>query len=492
MTNVYPSILPSITKKVVQLSNSVTGGLGGGGTPPAITQSYASNNAAVLDLGLIGAANPTYQQVNSADACKVFVVNGTECTAKLRANTTGAVWEVSIDGGAYSNITMLAANTDETKTLFTGLTDTDHCVVIRRKGIASNFFIVADCFTVTGTLATIRAAGASDGVGYGPHVLTSAAAWSTSALTGSWDLVGGQYIYSLWPDCTARIRGRGTSFKVWLGEIGGKFAVWVDGVKQATVTAPNTGRFNLLTLASGLSDAEHIIDLVSASDSTQYVVGVMFTGGTAPALGATPPSALPGIAAFGDSIARGTAGTGLDSSLGVLAKLAFATGKLPYNRGVNGNKIAELKARTANITGLNASISDCLIIAGTNDLNAGTTIGDASTSGTYTGDWKLTLDALISGLTNAQPIRVLKILPRTGFTPNQLATYDDALVVAAAACSDPGRVTVTNVGASDPWILQNNGASVAFTDVAGDTSDGLHPDDSGCTKIAIDRLEPLY
>jgi len=34
MTNIYPSVLSSITKKVVQLSNSVTGGLGGGGGDP--------------------------------------------------------------------------------------------------------------------------------------------------------------------------------------------------------------------------------------------------------------------------------------------------------------------------------------------------------------------------------------------------------------------------------------------------------------------------
>jgi len=66
MTNIYPSILPSITKKVVQLSNSVTGGLGGGGAAPESSQVIvASRSSAYTQSVMTDSGAKTYRTIHT-------------------------------------------------------------------------------------------------------------------------------------------------------------------------------------------------------------------------------------------------------------------------------------------------------------------------------------------------------------------------------------------------------------------------------------------
>jgi lysophospholipase L1-like esterase len=235
---------------------------------------------------------------------------------------------------------------------------------------------------------------------------------------------------------------------IWIfayGITNARYQVEVNGTVAASTALTVTNAWSLQRIAASVSVTAGDIIVVRETHATAYLceimsVGVNFDTGYS--------SSRPQYAAIGDSNTR--CDVALDSGIGYASKIARSLGVGMYNKGVDGDTIAGVKARTADVTGISPVPPDVVLMIGTNDMvSAG---NGSSPSGTNKTDWTAVLNQILnaSGF-GSTIIHVLGVPPRVTFTSATINNWNSAsgngLQAAIAACDHPDRVVFHDTNA---------------------------------------------
>ena len=403
------------------------------------------------------------------------VITGTGATINLN----GGPFQVTIDGGTPGNIT---ATSWQTVSLFSGLPDTAHTVLIKNVG-------TGDYIEVGGTGDTFgglfQVTGAAPTISYPTNIGPIFRVYNNAAFLTE----GGLFLstYGGLSDGILNNSGNGytdtalefvattTSIQLWVMNYTLRMEVYQDGVSLGTIYNART-TYGWQPIVSGLSGT-HKYRIVEAQTNpygfSPYQVQLSIGGviNTTPVLPRSPVLCFEGDSiTSGDSI-DGASPFPLNSRQGFPYKLGQMMKTQIWNRGIPGNTSTNLLSRIAgDIVGL-PSGSTVVIAIGTNDMSQA--VAPSLSASNYTS----ILNAVISGNPTTKII-VLNVLPRPDST-NKLNAYNTLVSAAIAACSSPVRVTQID---TSTWINPQ-------TDIA---SSGVHPSNVGYTKIAYRLQELLY
>lgn len=461
-----------------------------------------------------------------------FVATGTDVTIPASVTATGAVWQVSIDGGGFSSVTMpVSTNTWTTVNVMTGLADSAHTVALRHtSGNIANVAWDAAGFTVTGASPAISAP-----TGYGPIYTLYGSPQCTS---GAWEgniranLIGNPALapnydnpplaYCEYEGQFITVVGNPTSLKMFCFNAGQQYRVYVDGTAQSIVTAPSTNQMDWVTLASGLDGASHTLKIGTVTSAVNgYCYALMAVGGTLTTQAAT--ARKPVLVTFGDSItygvAAGTTGNAANTQDGSNTwgvQLASSKNYECYNRGVSGGWLLSrgigvggtpaanigqgderflytLKVPQNRTTGY---VSVVIEIYGVNDIKNTGSFGAASLA-----EFQAAATTMYNTILDACPtatVYAVGVLPTTasGVTnrtdavtsPPTLptnASYNGRKLAAVQAVqsarpSDASRIVYVD---PDLWGTSYYSGTTSLS-TSTDLADGLHPNIAGNTKIA--------
>ena len=470
----------------------------------AATVNYTATDAGIVFYGRVLAPDPNNRLFQATGSQAVVVVTGSSATMQVYSTTTNGC-TVQVDGGTISTPSLTAGAT-QTTTLFTGLPDTDHLVIITR---STGFFYAtaANFLQVTGASPALRLPAASDGAGYGPVTLLKTAGngvvigpWSSNTNSG---YSSPATAYVTWTDAALSARGRAATLRGWFYLDGATVSLECDGVRVALTTLPNTLTFGWVTLGTGLdATADHTYSVTTRDGGGTGIPAttfdaLMWVGGTGLSAASAPVRPFI-LAAYGDSIPAGNSGgPGIgvaalhDSAVGFVQQVGTAMGAAVYNRCINGTYVTiggsvSGSVRMADVTSISPAPKWLIVLYGANDVSNGQAVGDTSTSGTFTYTYKSMLSALVAGLPVTTKIFVLTILPRTDRTPNQIAAYNAGITAAVTAV---GASNITQIDTSAWGLLQNNGAASNYTDPSGNYDNSVHPGGKGYQIMSL-RLLP--
>ena len=391
------------------------------------------------------------------------IVNGTDCNVYIYG---GETYSITVDG-ATSTITA-PGNTWIWYSLFSGLPDADHTIAVSGRYIDSDNSLDATGGTgfqqssINGTFLPVGAApfatyGAIDG----------------SPVIGTFN---GYPNTPLWSagDSGIRFAAAVTDIYAWMYDGSGPVVLYQDGIALQTYTPGGTSNWGFAHLASGLDGLQHEYEIlpIAARDRT-WIYAVMLSGGTG--LAPVTHSSRGTVGWYGTSIiALGSSFS--DSRLGDPFIASRAVG-LSDSRWGNPSQhySTVLRDNTSQVTTLSPPPVGVWLDGGVNDMITGVTIGDANTSGTFTGDFKTTLDNLNAGLPAGTKLLCRAIFPSTN---TDRAAYNQAEQTAinsynAESPADPALYIPT-----DGWI------STSTTDLP----DGVHPSIVGSAKIANQEI----
>lgn len=292
------------------------------------------------------------------------------------------------------------------------------------------------------------------------------------------------------PDGSVRFKATCTGLRIYCYQNSQKIRLAVDGIDTGTVyTANATARWDWLLLSTSLSaGAEHEYTITACKD-TGFFCQVMTLGGTANTTSTL--TAGPTIAIYGDSISQGLTGTGSDSGKAVGYRLAHSAQVLASirNQGVSGSSVHHYSSgssvnvagagetRTADLTGLSIVPDYVVIIYGHNDAGQG---AGALTAADFQTSYYNMMDALTDVLTTTQ-FFVVTILPTSNSTVTTNRSSFNSAIVAACTTGGNGSGGVLSSG-QQAQITIIDTDNISFVH-ATDTSDGVHPNEGGYTKI---------
>lgn len=454
------------------------------------TQIFAITDAAIRQAGQFadGRINSLdgYRQWVGRDSRFEFKATGTDCTMSIVAVATQPTLRVSVDGGAFSNLTLGSAGVRADVTLFTGLSDAEHTVVVEHSaGTQANAAVeIANAITVTGAAPAIAA---PDGYGTqynaAEYPLAGLSRYNGAARTLA--TTGYVSVLSLQgPDSSIRFRGNPTSIKAWVAN-GGRYRVYQDGTAlaaAANTTGGGSSRYGWDTIASGLDGAEHEYEIVNASNAYVQlnIYTVMLIGGT---LSSTRPAEKYKLLAVGDSQ---TAGNGTSDPTQAHGRvIAESTNRKCFNVGLASSRVTTFQGFGTLSMGqrfgdiLTFSYQDnvdrIVVLYGHNDAVNQAALAD------FNREYTRLVTSLVAAFPTAK-ILCCALLPTTAsITPITRADYiaEIASVVSTLANADVTHVT-----------METTDFSPAYNATAGqDTTDGVHPNASGYGKI-VDRLSP--
>lgn len=281
-----------------------------------------------------GGSSTTY--ASSAGAGKTELAVDVLGTA---ASLTGyGTFSVSVDGGAFQSVN---AGTGPTLvTLFTGLTDTWHRVVLKGVTQIAN----ASALVVTGAAPDVRTALPWYGTSYRllnatvDAAVKSYGAWFEDSLTDS--LRAGRY----WGQGIQFVTAGASTGLRWFGQLASLtrvIAVYVDGVFSNQVTLSQV--WQSADLVTGLSPGAHTIDLRMTDGGSAALVGdfyftcVQVIGGTLDTT--VVPDYGTVIVQCGDSISQNSNSDVPASATACVADMAASLGYQPVNLGHQGDPI---------------------------------------------------------------------------------------------------------------------------------------------------------
>lgn len=368
-------------------------------------------------------------------------------TATAASSPSGLV-EVSVDGGAYA----AAAQVAGVYTLFSGLADTDHTVLVR---FAAAYGVNSYCLT-TGNVLACTGIGPAIRQRYiaQPYDLTGNVAWSCAFYTpgGVFGNPGKESAFfgvnTTAGSAVPCVRFRCSATQLFVLTSQAYVFVSVDGAaptRYATGYAASTPK--LFTVPATYDGTAH--------NYSVWAPNVMSTSGVFGVYADAPPVTLSTagrLDQFGDSITRGAGSTspGDVETMSVAANLGY----VGSTYGVDGNTVAALQARMASallIKDTDVSKDVAIIAIGRNDA-----VWDAAAISNYT-------DIINQLLVKYKTIICRGVLPE----------------------------------GANLWPTQNNGISALVTSLANarvkwlDTSawsgiataDGVHPTDAGYVTI---------
>jgi lysophospholipase L1-like esterase len=429
----------------------------GGGAPVTVNLTYAQ-----FDQG--GVAGPTD---TTRTAGRIFwaagntfwygLIKGTVATITAsHTGTPNGAYEVSVDGGAFTALNQVSGS----YTLFTGLSDINHVVIIRIGGAFGNnafFLSTGTVFSCTGVAAGITKRFVSQ-----PYDITGNASWSCAFTQPAATYNNPPKRAAMFGVNTTAgssipvVRFSSALTQIWVYT--NQLFVFVS-VDNAAPTRYSTGAsptasavFNVPATFDGTT---HTYNVWSAN--VNGAAGVFYVYADSALLTLTNAGR---IDQYGDSITRGAGSTssGDVDTMQVGAML----GRVGSTYGIDGNTIATLQARmsAALLVKDTDNTKDVAIIAiGRND-----TLWDATAITNYT-------DIINQLLVKYKTIICRGVLPEGA---NIWPTVNNGI-----------SALVTSIGnANVKWMPTS-----AWTGIA--TADGTHPTDAGYVQIRNYELADL-
>jgi hypothetical protein len=242
-----------------------------------------------------------------------FTATGTDCTLRALVTTTGSNWlQVSVDGGAYTNLAMsgMTINTWTDLTLFTGLSDTAHTVSVRLN-IGGGSVVYIDFLTAISLTGAAPAIAMTTGFGeiwdvWGGEFLTYAQSFG-GLVSSAFNGYGNPplALCTSFPDQGIRFWGRATDIKVWsINNTAHSFKLMIDGVASSLgkISGNSSGTYTWITMGTGIDNTvDHMFELVQVNSSTWSFGQVMLVGGTGLRKTISPSPKRGVVANFGDS-----------------------------------------------------------------------------------------------------------------------------------------------------------------------------------------------
>jgi hypothetical protein len=401
--------------------------------------------------------------------CSSLAVRITGTDAKILSSVTVSTsFEVSIDGGAFTGATYAGANYIW---LFTGLSDAARDVEIRATssayGSGQPTFTVANGLRVAGAAPAI----AGHSVLGGPVESVVSTNFANLGWSNAPVYTDAQYGYDsqcrgLNVDGVIYRRLTASAIRVWIhGATGAHFSVWTGATKinEAEVTSADFGWFTLATgLDAGTEKEYRIYNSVTSGGTVLPIVQIMAFGGS---FGSGAVASHPVIACLGDSTTACV--TGGSSARGWVQKLGNSYHA--YNSGVGGNKISDMDTRWAASIGALTGLNAVIFIGGANPEDAGQ---DAAANAALERPYVDSIITKALAYDTHLKLIVAETLPGAG-------QRQGTMLAAAVTAAANSRVSYLD---TDGWIDPTSGV---------DTVDGIHPNDSGGTKIAAQFLTDL-
>lgn len=458
-------------------------------------------------------------QVSTID----FVVNATDCLMLYAVNVTGAgKFTVSVDNGAYTNVSNADNGGYGYVSLFSGLSAANHTVSI--KYVNNNTLLSKNNFITTfgGTSAFAQPLSGTPNAPavwsvYGNAAFISKefvgqgntnAGWyeaeggiSTSSSSGggyNW-LYSGDSLRAWWVDSSIQFTGNFSTISIYAYNNGIILALSIDGVTQSPVTLPSTNQYGWTSIATGLDiNNTHNYRLTVALFTTPTAIcQTMTTGGTG--ITQSIPATRETWAYYGDSITYGYAIA--NSTVGFPYKVGRARDTATMNRGISGTTVLNNgQSNTQRITAGNASPTKVFILYGTNDMAQ---VGGAETIAQFQTAFFNMMNTLVIALPAAK-FYIMGILPRIPtapgpaninqpdiigvgdpVTPNTSWNYAVQQAITTGGNGSGSTLTATQQARiiyldTASWVLmQNNGGTSAYTDPNSNFADGLHPNTAG-------------
>lgn len=443
---------------------------------------------------------------NSQYATFDFTATGTDCALDYALGTlTSQTIQVSVDGGAYTTLTLpgvintytgttLGAN----NTLFTALADAAHTVTVRLAGSnAGQFFLnTANALTVTGTAPAISAHSAFSG----GTIYQAADMFGLGGVDGVWNNLQAT-AFSLgysrpmglqckFQDGILRFQGNPTSIKIFTFLNSARARVYQDGVgvgasvqmtaANANPAGPSANQMGWVQLVSGLDGATHDY-IIAASDAGQMAVAcVMTVGGTIDATFTYPRRGA--LAVLGDSKTAAVAGTSNDSTLGFGFKLGLAKNRPCYNGGIGSTFLSAAASnpgtdfRYTDATGyaklMAGSVDYVLVEIGYNDINVASPSPNADLLKAYTN----MLTGIRKCVGPSCKILALGILPTTATNASANRSSYNTNVVQQAVTNVADAMTSYF---STDLLWGTGGLPPTSTQINANTTDGTHPTPTG-------------
>jgi lysophospholipase L1-like esterase len=432
-------------------------------------------NSKIYPYGYTPITNYLQDLISIPNAQVNIGVNGTSADMQFLGAST---FSVSVDGGSFSTFTTQGNLSEYTwAPLFSGLSDGHHKVIITGTGT----------YPYIAAIASVRVTGSSPSL----YTDTFDAAqlpirntpFSTYGAVDGSPATAGTIItnsYNWNPgDGSIRFSAAVTSISVFGYSYLGKtsFHVYQDGLIIATGMTSFSNTFGFLNVASGLDGLSHTYEIAFSqydSSNVQWNLYSVILGGTG--LNSSAQSSKSTLGWYGDSIVLQDAfiSTIHDSSLGDGFITSHAVGTSIVRKGFSGQRVSTfLRDSTSNITGISPLPKIVLVAGGTNDMGASVTIGDVSTAGTFTGDYKTMISNIASSLSAGSTILARAILPRSGYSTGTRSSYVTAQQAA-----------VTSYMAGSPSIPVYFFDTDTWVNTTSDMIDGTHPNISGYAKIA--------
>lgn len=424
------------------------------GGPPVVTTAFAA--ASVLP-GLYGPVDTT------TNAARAYVLAGcTQWFGRIRgsaavltvashANAVSPVpLTVSVDGGAYANVTT-ASNLAQ---LFTGLSDDWHTVCIRpgvSYGASLYFGASGNILSVTGTAPAIEVASAKAQTGVPGDFWGGPTAAATANVNFVPRFISPSFSSSTGPG-VGSLGFRTSATRLWLVSESPWLALSVDGA--APTYYANAAGSGVIVATDGAAHDYYFWDS-SISGGAQFTT-----------LSVGADAAISDLASekrlhhFGHSIVEGVSATSRAHT--DMGRTAARNGYVFANAGVAGNTIQTLLARmTGTLAQLTVSAADVAILdIGRNDDHAGFDSADAT-------DFPQILTALVGK--GYGKILVLGPLTQNAFTPEGPGRLSEDIAAAVTALGNPAVSYVSRA---------------SYTGIT--YADGVHPTDAGY--VTMDSL----
>jgi lysophospholipase L1-like esterase len=469
--------------------------------PPNTTTTYAITNANIVStfVGTDTVVGGVTARGFYADAEIAFSAKGSSCTLPSVYLTGSNQATVTVDGGTPVALVPTTANTFSAATVFSGLPDTTHNVIVKWIDLQFSYIASANTVSVTGAAPALSL---YPGYSQSWNILTDAVfkthtaalGFATSTVTGYSLLqtaAGGSSGFNFWTDTEIDLpSGSFGTVSAWVGGYGQSMCLRVDGINYPTVTAPNDHHFHWLTLASTptATAGTHVPSIhVTYAPGPVYVYAVMTTGG-AGLTGTAAGTAKPTIAFNGDSITQALTGTGLDSSKGYAHELCRRLNVWCANRAISGSTVydsgsgapchlnsgmfraADLATIPAIVAGTDTTVVPRTVVNlyGVNDFLG---VCAVRTAVQHQADYA----AMLASQQAALPAARIIVFGLSDYQGQNLTAFRAAQSAAAA-------------GAGVPYYPLDNTLNVNF---ALTTFDGLHPSPYGYQAVFVPLMAPL-